>query len=241
MPHHPAGDLPDTRRSGSDDTDTASAPRSQVVADHLVTAAVAEPLELGVQMDRVGESFSPAFVQVGFVGVEPAGPRLMSSAQQLFGDRGAGGAAHGVAAHVQFPGDLTDAVPLGRQSMDGCVAFADTGLDRRHFLLGIRIVGGGIVRQVISAAGCCLEAVVVLAHAAFDGGAEVLPEMEGIGDLDRVRGAGAGAVGVRTGPVTADDLRAGMFAQPAGQGRSVAAGQQVKRGWLVSQSMRTVP
>jgi hypothetical protein len=81
----------------------------------------------------------------------------------------------------------------------------------------------------------------VLAHAAFDGGAEVLPEMEGIGDLDRVRGAGAGAVGVRTGPVTADDLRAGMFAQPAGQGRSVAAGQQVKRGWLVSQSMRTVP
>lgn len=77
--------------------------------------------------------------------------------------------------------------------MDGCVAFADTGLDRRHFPLCIRMVGDGIVRQTVSSAGRCLEAVAVASHAAFDGGAEVLPGVEAVGDLDRVRGAGAGA------------------------------------------------
>jgi hypothetical protein len=156
-------------------------------------------LELGMQMDRVGVPFGPAFVQVGLVGVELAGPGLASSAQQLFGDRCASGAADGVAAHVQFPGDLADAMSLGQQGMDGRVAFADAGLDRRHSLRGIRAVGVGVVRLAIRADGSRLEAVVVEAHAGFDGCAVVLPEVELAGDLDRVRGTGSGAVGV--GPI----------------------------------------
>lgn len=66
-------------------------------------------------------------------------------------------------------------------------------------------------------------------HAAFDCGAEILPEMEAVGDLDRVRSTSAGPIGVRAAPVTANDLGAGMGARPAGQGRCVAAGQQIER------------
>ncbi|GGN81429.1 hypothetical protein GCM10011579_067990 [Streptomyces albiflavescens] len=79
--HHPAGDLPDARWCRGDNTDASAAPRPQAVADRLVAAAVAELLELGVEMDRVGESCCPAFVQVGLVGVELAGPGLATPAQ----------------------------------------------------------------------------------------------------------------------------------------------------------------
>jgi hypothetical protein len=124
---------------------------------------------------------------VSFVGVDLAGPGLTPSGQQFFGGLGAGGATHGVAAHVQFPGDLADAVSLGQQSVDGRMAFADTGLDGRHFLLGVRMVGNGVVRQALTTDGSRLPAVVVAAHAAFDGRGEVLPEVETVSDLDRVR------------------------------------------------------
>lgn len=90
------------------------------------------------------------------------------------------------------------------------------------------MVGNGVVGQALSADGGRLQADVVAAHVAFGGGAEVLPEVETVGDLDRVRGPGAGALGVRTSPVTADALGAGMFKQSADQGRSITAGQQIE-------------
>lgn len=50
-----------------------------------------------------------------------------------------------------------------------------------------------------------------------------------VGHLDRFRCTGPGAVGVGAGPVTADDLGAGMPAQPAREGGGVPAGQQIER------------
>ncbi|MFE4336390.1 hypothetical protein ACFRQM_45725 [Streptomyces sp. NPDC056831] len=73
------------------------------------------------------------------------------------------------------------------------------------------MVGDRIARQAVISDGNLLQAIIVPSHAAFDGGAKVLPEMEAVGNLNRFRGTGAGAVGVRTAPVRADDLGAGMF------------------------------
>jgi hypothetical protein len=50
-----------------------------------------------------------------------------------------------------------------------------------------------------------------------------------VGDLHRIRGAEAGALGVGTGPITADDLHAWMSAQPGRQHRRSALGQQIQR------------
>ncbi|GAA3905738.1 hypothetical protein GCM10022207_88880 [Streptomyces lannensis] len=116
--HHPAGDPADSRWCGWDDTDASPAPRSQVVTDDLVAPAISEGSEFGVQLDGVGVSFGPAFVQMGLVGVELAGPGLVPTGQQLFGDCRTGMAANGVAADVQFSGDLADAVALRQQGVD---------------------------------------------------------------------------------------------------------------------------
>ena len=59
---------------------------------------------------------------------------------------------------------------------------------------------------------------------------EVLPQVEPVGDLDRVRRPGAGAVGVGAGAVPADHLDAGMGGQPVRERLGVAAFQQVQRG-----------
>ena len=78
--HHPAGDPADSRWRGWDDTDASPAPRWQVVTDDLVAPEIAEGLDFGMELvDGVGVSFGPAFVQVGLVGVELAGPGLVSS------------------------------------------------------------------------------------------------------------------------------------------------------------------
>ena len=51
--------------------------------------------------------------------------------------------------------------------------------------------------------------------------------MPAVGDLDRARGAGGGAVSVSAGPVPADDLRAGIGLQPCLQRGGLPVGQQV--------------
>lgn len=98
--HDPPGDLPNRWRRGPDDADAASASWPQVVTDDLVAAAVAEGLELGVELDRVGESVRPAFVQVGLVRVELAGPWLPPAAEQLLWSCRAGTSPDRVPAYV---------------------------------------------------------------------------------------------------------------------------------------------
>ena len=46
---------------------------------------------------------------------------------------------------------------------------------------------------------------------------EVAPQMPAVSGLDRLRRAGAGAVGVGAGPVTGDHDGAGMLLEPGGQ------------------------
>ena len=58
---------------------------------------------------------------------------------------------------------------------------------------------------------------------------QVVPQMPAVGDLDRLRGAVPGALGVGPGPVAADHLRTGMGLQPGLEGARFPAGQQVDR------------
>ena len=59
--------------------------------------------------------------------------------------------------------------------------------------------------------------------------AEIAQQVEPVGHLDRLRSAGANAVGIGAGPVAGDDLDAGMRLQPGGDGLGTAVGQQVDR------------
>jgi hypothetical protein len=53
--------------------------------------------------------------------------------------------------------------------------------------------------------------------------------VEPVGDLDRLRGSGADALGVRPGPVPAHRLDFGVPAQPGGERAGLAVGQHVHR------------
>jgi hypothetical protein len=59
--------------------------------------------------------------------------------------------------------------------------------------------------------------------------AQVLPQVEPVGNLDRLRGPGAYAVGIRAGPVPAYRLDLGVLTQPGGEGVGLAVGQHVHR------------
>ncbi|MFJ8062954.1 hypothetical protein [Streptomyces sp. NPDC096142] len=226
---HPAGDLADARRRRSDDADAPSAAGPQVVADDLVIALIAKLFELGVQVDGVGVALGPAPVQVCLEGVKLAGPGLVTAVEYLLGCFGSGCPADGTAAHVQFPDDLPDAVSLVKEGVDDRVAFTLSGFDGRHLLRRVLRLGGGDIRHAVCVGVRWFEAGVVSAHAAFHRGAEVLQQVEGVCDLDRVGCSGAGAVGIRPGPVPADDLRAGMGQQPGGQRPGRAAGPGADR------------
>jgi hypothetical protein len=58
---------------------------------------------------------------------------------------------------------------------------------------------------------------------------EVLPQVEPVGDLDRIRCPGARAVGVGAGAIPADDLDAGVRGQPVRQRLGIAPLQHVER------------
>ena len=80
-------------------------------------------------------------------------------------------------------------------------------------------------------------------HRLFDVPGEVVVEVPAVSHLDGLRGSLACAVGVGAGPVPADHLGAGVFAQPAGEGVRLAVAQQVHRvaGLRVDQHGAVVP
>ena len=59
--------------------------------------------------------------------------------------------------------------------------------------------------------------------------AQIAQQVEAVGHLDRLRSAGANAVGKGTGPVAGDDLDARMILQPGGDGLGTAIRQQLDR------------
>jgi hypothetical protein len=66
-------------------------------------------------------------------------------------------------------------------------------------------------------------------HTPLDCLAKVLPQVEAVGDLHRVRRPAPGALRIRPGAVPADHLDPGMGPQPGRQRLRLPAGQQVKR------------
>ena len=135
-------------------------------------------------------------------------------------------------APAQVPGDLAEPPPVGQQAVHDCVVApgavgvlarwlwprAGSRFRRQHRLLS----GGGHGTGF-------REAGAVRGDAPPDRLGQVLPQVEPVGDLHRVRCAGAGPVGVGAGAVPADDLDAGMGGQPVRQRLGVAASQQVQR------------
>ena len=79
----------------------------------------------------------------------------------------------------------------------------------------------------VGAAGLVLQAAAVAGHRLLGVFGQVVPQMPAVGDLDRVRRARPGALGVVAGPVPADDSRAGMRRQPRLQRGGLPVRQQV--------------
>jgi hypothetical protein len=68
----------------------------------------------------------------------------------------------------------------------------------------------------------------VFGDQAFDRGSEVLPEMETVSNLNRVRRSGPGAVGIRAGPVPADHLGRFVLQEPVSQRLRIASLYQIE-------------
>jgi len=100
------------------------------------------------------------------------------------------------------------------------------------------VIPGGFVRGRHCGFG---QAGVVRGYQAFHVTAQVVPQVPPVGDLHSVGRAVPGAVGVPTGPVSADHLHAGMSAQPVGEVRGFSAQEHVDRSVPVGQVERPSP
>jgi hypothetical protein len=131
-------------------------------------------------------------------------------------------------------------VPGGQQAVDRGVAVAGAGhqapfpaadimqpfgLSRRRGLPG----AGRATTAVLGRAGRGRHAATVGSDRFLDVLTQVVPQMPAISDLDRIRGAVPGALGVSAGPVPADHLCARMRLQPGLQGAGFPVRQQVDR------------
>ncbi|GEC03414.1 hypothetical protein SSP24_10690 [Streptomyces spinoverrucosus] len=74
-----------------------------------------------------GAAFRPPLMEVGFVGVEDAGPAGPPPDQELVRGGHIGEAADGVAGQAQSAGDRPQAEPLIQQGVDGRVLLAQPG------------------------------------------------------------------------------------------------------------------
>ena len=117
---------------------------------------------------------------------------------RLITGSGVGEAAGGLSVHAQLTGDRAQAQPAGCQSLDGGVLVTHP---RRQPGLGDRNRDGGRVwlrREcwVSGGRGDLLEAGPVAGDGLGGVLGEVMPQMPAVGDLNRSRGAVAGALGI---------------------------------------------
>ena len=235
----PAGQVTGLRRAGDGGRGGAGlAERQHVVADGAVPAFVSAFFELGVQLADVGDAVVPPLVQVGLVLIEDRRAAVPDLGEQLVHGGCAVEAADGLFGQAGLPHDRLDALAAGFQRLDLLVPLPgadcqggilrapggglDRGLLRVRGLRGIR--DDGVLRFI---GGGFFQAAAVPGHRFARVLAQVVPDMPPVGDLDRLRGALACAVGVGAGPVPADDLGPGMFLQPVGEGFGFAVAQQV--------------
>ncbi len=130
--------------------------------------------------------------------------------------------------------------------MPGCEQFADSGvafagpchqppLAAAHIAQAVRLsrrrglFPGRHAAGIPGLRGFFFEAGAVRYHRFLGVLGQVVPQVPAVGDLDRVRCAVPGALGVVAGPVPADHLRARMRLQPGLQGAGFPVRQQLDR------------
>jgi hypothetical protein len=141
-------------------------------------------------------------------------------------------AAGGPGSQAKFPGDRGDALPLGLQLLHLLIALAGT-----HHASPVPGVGRGCLPGCLLGVGCLIRGGlpgggVVVLDAAMAGGdgllhvvTQVIPHVPPAGDLLGTGRALAGAQRVTPGSVSADQLDAGVCAEPAGEGAGLPVGQ----------------
>jgi hypothetical protein len=176
---------------------------------HALVPALVDEVEIRVELGSAVLGFTEQFLGAG--GVREPAHRLDVEVQLLRG-RGAGEPAGEAFLHLGVAGAGALGQPVGSPGRGG-------GPGRRRGRLrdsGLGLGGGA-------------KAVVVRGDGLLRCLAQVLPQVEPVGDLDRLRGSGADAVGVRAGPVPADRVDLGVPAQPGGERAGLAVGQHVYR------------
>ena len=160
---------------------------------------------------------------------------VLGLAEQFLGARGVREPAHRLDVEVQFPRGGGAREPAGE-------AVLHLGVPRAGALrqpAGAPGQGGGFGRRseherrwpglgwtgLGHSRGA--QAVAVRGHGFPRRIAQVLPQVEPVGNLDRLRGSRADALGIRPGPVPAHRADLGVPAQPGGQGAGLAVGQHV--------------
>ena len=246
MAGEPAADLPDTRW-WREERRCGEAVLVKGVTDGGIAAGVAERADLPEQPGYVAAAFRRALVQMGLERVQHAGARRLPAAiDKLLPGGGAGVALHGVPSPAQMPGDGPDPVPFSQQLVHHRVVppgslgelpgrfrlplWPGYWRGRRGFWfsrgLGLRSGQAGAVRG----------------DAPFDRLGEVLPQVEPVSDLDRVRRPGPCTVGVGARVVPADHLDAGMGRPASPRGvprRGLPAGQEGRRSGSRSAQCRS--
>jgi hypothetical protein len=232
-----AGNLPGLRHGGRRAGGGARLPElREVAADGPGAAGPALLLDLGVQRGGVAGALVPPPAQVGLELVEAGAPGR--SAEKFPGAAGEGEPAHGLGGQAGGTADLSLRAAGVGQGPDVGVAFAGA---HREGTLPAALVHEPVGRnQGCGLASCVLFSVPGLGPAggveqapAMPGDglvgifAQVVPQMPAIGDLDRARRPGTGALSVRAGSVPADHGRAGMRFQPRLDGGRLAVGQHV--------------
>jgi hypothetical protein len=141
-------------------------------------------------------------------------------------------AAGGPGSQAKFPGDRGDALPLGLQLLHLLIALA--GAHHASPVLGVG--GGGLPGHLLRVGrlirgGLPGDGVVVL-DAAMVGGdgllhvvTKVIPHVPPVGDLLGAGRSLAGAQRITPGSVSADQLDAGVCAEPVGEGAGLPVGQ----------------
>jgi hypothetical protein len=102
-------------------------------------------------------------------------------------------------------------------------------LSRRRGLFPGRLLPRRHAAGIPGLRGFFFEAGAVRYHRILGVPGQVVPQVPAVGDLDRVRGAVPGTLGVVAGPVPADHLRARMRLQPGLQGAGFPVRQQLDR------------
>lgn len=230
MGHDPGGDLADRRGLGADGGCVAApVPVAvEVTLDGQLTSWVTEFFDLTVELGGVSDALVPAPMQVAGVRIDNV-RALESLGDDVVDGAGVDELADGGLMEPDFPADGRFRHALCPQLVDGGMLIAQPGdnlqLGKRLQWLRLRVrrdrrAGAG---QRLGQPGA------MDVYRLLHGLAEVLPQVEPVGDLLGLRCPKPCALAVSTGTVPTDDLDLGVTTQPRGQVLAVAAVEHIER------------